>query len=94
MPHDQYPRLLPPSALRPSPLAPLELPLRTHITTTLQRVPVETTRVFQALCNYNLLAHASNEDRQYVNGLLRNASARDLTRLGEQFSRAVRQCKR
>ena len=92
MPHQQYPRLLPQSALG-APLARLEVPLRTHITTTLQLVPVETTRVFQALCNYNLLAHAINEDRQYINRLLRNASARDLTRLGEQFSRAIIQCK-
>ena len=92
MPHPQYPRLLPQSALRPLPLLPLETPLKTHITATLESVPVEITRVFLALCNYNLLAHASIADRQYVNRLLQNASARDITRLGEQFSRAVRQC--
>jgi len=93
MPHPQYPHLLPRSALEPPTLGPLEVSLRTHITATLQRVPVETTRVFLALCNYNLLAHASNEDREYVHALLRNASARDLTGLGEQFSRAIIQCK-
>ncbi|KAF8432374.1 hypothetical protein BGX38DRAFT_1276775 [Terfezia claveryi] len=91
MPHPQYPRLLPQGAHGPSPLRPFDLDLRTRITTTLQLVPVETTRVFLALCNYNLLAHATNEDRQYANGLLGNASARELTRLGEQFSSAIRQ---
>ncbi|KAF8464683.1 hypothetical protein BDZ91DRAFT_764022 [Kalaharituber pfeilii] len=74
-------------------LAPLPEAVRVSITERLRAPgagPCEVTRAFLALCNYNLLSHASAEERAQVHAQLTTSSRRQLTLLASNLLLALR----
>ncbi|KAF8463879.1 hypothetical protein BDZ91DRAFT_824673 [Kalaharituber pfeilii] len=94
--HVNYPPLLSRSALQPGAphLAPLPEAVRVSITERLRAPgagPCEVTRAFLALCNYNLLSHASAEEQAQVHAQLTTSSRRQLTLLASNILLALRE---
>jgi len=91
--HPNYPPILPRTAMLPNALNPFPEALRADLTRRLQtgaRRPVEVSRTFLALMNYNLVSHSA--DREIIHNELSAMNCRELRALSSACTLGIRQC--
>jgi len=96
--HPHYPPLLPRGALLASGstrLVAFQEEVRVHLTRQLNPDGYHRTGISRALlavCNYNLIQYADEQDRQQVVDELMAMGGRQLKALGNAFTMAIREC--